>query len=162
MISIATLPVGFEDIPSPLAVVVKEQAAFQCSHSSAYSIGWIVNDTTLSVLDNNDITTATAHLTEGSLSTTLRIHARKEYNHTTFKCLAFIDDAPSELSPLAILLIQGAYYNEPVTVIKMFSFDPIVHNNTHDPSRMFLKWGESISMILYVNISNINRDFRCC
>ena len=103
------MPGGFEDIPSPLVVIVEEQASFQCSHSSAYSIGWIVNDTTLSVLDNNDITTlpTTPHLNEGSLSTTLRSYARKEYNHTTFKCLAFIDDAPSELSPQAILLIQG-------------------------------------------------------
>ena len=89
-----------------------ERANFQCNHSIAHNVGWIVNDTTLSVLNNQDITTTTVPLSGGGLLHKLTILAQEEYNHTTFKCLAFIDRAPSELSPQAELLVQGINYGK--------------------------------------------------
>ena len=88
--------------PSSINVTEGEQAYFQCDHSRADIVGWLVNDTTLSVLNNRDIST----ISDGTIDSEMRIHAHREYNHTTVECLAFIG-MKSETSSPATLLIQG-------------------------------------------------------
>lgn len=96
--------------PSSVNVTESEQAVFQCNHSSASHVGWLVNDTTLSMLDNTDITTTIIRQTSGQLLYQLEIQTLKKYNQTTIHCLAFLD-GHSEMSTYAVLLIQGIKLN---------------------------------------------------
>lgn len=89
--------------PSSINVSAGEQATFYCGYPTAYLVGWLVNDTTLNVLDNNDITTRSGHTHE------LSIWARSEYNQTNVTCLAFVSDIVDSSSP-ATLLIQGMHH----------------------------------------------------
>ena len=87
-----------------------EQAVFLCNHSTTHSIGWLVNDTTLSALDNRDITTKIIPLTGGGQVYELEIQSLHNYNRTTIKCVALLPNQQTELSSQATLLIQGEVY----------------------------------------------------
>ena len=94
---------NFQVAPSSINVSVGEQATFYCRYATAYLVAWLVNDTTLNVLDNNDITTRSGDTHK------LNIWALTKYNQSNVTCLAFVSDIVDSSSP-AILLIQGMPY----------------------------------------------------
>ena len=92
-------------------VTAGKRANFYCNHSSSSSIGWRVNESSLSVLDLQTITSITFHDPDGSVSSILTIEALEEYNQSTVECVALHEDAPSDFSPPVKLLIQGTQLN---------------------------------------------------
>ena len=92
--------VNFQVAPSSINVSVGERATFYCRYPAASLVGWLVNDTLLNILDNNDVTTRSGDTHE------LYIVALDKYNQTNVTCLAAVSDVIDYSSP-ATLLIQG-------------------------------------------------------
>ena len=92
--------VNFQVAPSSINVSVGEQATFYCRYPAASLVGWLVNDTTLNILDNNDVTTRSGDTHE------LNIVALGKYNQTNITCLAVVNGVIDYSFP-ATLLIQG-------------------------------------------------------
>ena len=92
--------VNFQVAPSSINVSVGERATFYCRYPAASLVGWLVNDTTLNILDNNDVTTRSGDTHE------LNIQALDKYNQTNITCLAVVNNLIDYSSP-ATLLIQG-------------------------------------------------------
>ena len=83
--------------------VEQEVATFNCQHLSSDGIAWLVNETSVNLINSPDITTSSS----GTMHS-LSIGTLLEYNGTTVQCVAsFFDGSPPLLTPSVTLLIQG-------------------------------------------------------
>ena len=84
-------------------------AEFLCKHSTADSIGWRINGTSLGSFHPKNVSTKgdTSHI---GLSHVLSIGAVSAYNGTLVECVAifFYGSAP-KVTPTVTLIIQGQY-----------------------------------------------------
>ena len=96
-------------MPTSINVTAGDLARFQCNHSTAYSIAWRVNDTSLSILALTTITSRSIRFPDGGFVYELTILALSDYNQTSVECMAFLNQSTAEYvhTPRAMLLIQG-------------------------------------------------------
>jgi hypothetical protein len=98
----------FIETPLPLNVTSEQRTLFRCTHATADSIAWRVNNTSVRNLPNSVAyeTTATSN---GTLTSNLTIKTYLRYDETQVDCAAFFFDPTSamELSPTVTLRIQG-------------------------------------------------------
>ena len=95
-------------VPSPLIVAVEQgTATFQCQHSLADDINWLLNGTSLNSVHLFNVSSSVQF--NGRIITyILFIGTRIEYNQTTIECEAtFTDGSPSQFTAPVVLLIQG-------------------------------------------------------
>ena len=94
----------FEITPSPLTVAVEQEVAtFYCQHLSSVGIYWLVNGTSLNIINSPNITTSSS----GTMHS-LSIGTLFEYSGTTAQCVAvFFDGSPTLSTPPVTLLTQG-------------------------------------------------------
>ena len=91
-------------------------ANFTCNHSAPGTIGWQINGTSLTMLQellSSHVTSRIFHHPDGSALSILMIKATNDFNQSTIRCLALFDGAQAEYSPIALLQIQGInnWYN---------------------------------------------------
>ena len=100
---------AFNEVPVSQEVPAGSEAIFRCQHSTANTIRWRVNNSTIGRNSPTDITSDTEHDEEGNPVDTLTIVARPEYNGAIIVCVAeFNDGTPEETSqPPAMLLVQS-------------------------------------------------------
>ena len=101
----------FIEVPLPLNVTARQHAQFTCKHSTADTIAWRVNDTSLRNLPDFPATIIISEF-NGTLASNLSIEAHLEYNETRVDCLAFFFYLPgvTESSPTVTLRIQGILF----------------------------------------------------
>ena len=100
--------VDFAEYPSNITLPFGSeiQAVFRCRHSTADTIGWIVNGSSVGQNPSPDIIPSTITDDDGTLVHTLTIIARPEYNGTEVECVAvFFDGSPKEDTPSVTLTI---------------------------------------------------------
>ena len=89
----------------PVGIVAK----FWCQHSTADSIGWRINGTSLGSFHPKNVSTE-GLTTPNGLSHALIISAVAAYNETLVECVAiFFDGSAPRVTPSVTLLIQGQY-----------------------------------------------------
>ena len=98
---------GFDLVPSPLTVAVEQETAtFQCQHSLADDITWLLNGTSLNRTGLPNVFFSVRF--KGSVRTyTLSIGTLVEYNQTKVECVALFIESPLQKSEAVVLLIQG-------------------------------------------------------
>ena len=107
-------------------------ASFVCNHSAPDTIGWQINGSSLTMLQeplSSHITFRIFYDPDGSVSSILMIEAINEFNESNINCLALFDGAQAEYSSTALLKIQGIFINntENSTSIKqIFAFQRIL------------------------------------
>ena len=97
---------GFVEEPLSLNVTIGEEAVFHCEHRSADATFWRINGTSL--IDFPGLHDDFIDENIGRFNT-LTVAALLEYNTTIVQCVAILlsDSSQQELTPTAILLIQG-------------------------------------------------------
>ncbi len=86
---------------------------FVCNHSASDTIGWQINGSSLTMLQEplpSHVTSRIFHDSDGSVSSVLMIEATNKFNQSTIRCLALFDGAQAEYSSTALLQIQGILY----------------------------------------------------
>ena len=89
-------------------VAQRQQAVFNCQHSTAHSIGWTLND--IPLLDTSLVgVEARSTSLPGGVLNTLTVQALSEYNMTRIECVAtfFFDDSSPDITEEVTLTIQG-------------------------------------------------------
>ena len=95
-------------VPSALTVAVEQgTATFQCQHSLADNINWLLNGITINRVGLGLVSSIVQF--NGSFATyTLSIGTLIEYNQTKIECVAtFMDGSLSQFTEHVTLLIQG-------------------------------------------------------
>ena len=88
---------------------VGTKAEFRCQHSTADSIDWRINGTSLGSFHPVNISTKGV-TTNSGLFHALNIIAVPAYNETLVECVAiFFDGLAPMMTPSAVLIIQGMY-----------------------------------------------------
>ena len=84
-------------------------ANFQCQHSFANDINWLLNGISLNRAGLTNVSFGVQF--KGNVRTyTLSIGTRLEYNHTTVECVAtFTNGSPPQFTEAVALLIQGLF-----------------------------------------------------
>ena len=81
-------------------------ATFQCQHSLADGINWLLNGISISRAGLGPVSSIVQF--KGSIATyTLSIGTLIEYNQTTVECVAIFIESPPQMSQAVMLLIQG-------------------------------------------------------
>ena len=101
----------FIEVPLPLNVTSEQSALFRCTHATADTLAWRVNNTSVRNLPDSVVHEALAVL-NGTLTSNLTIETNLKYNDTQVDCVALFFDptTATELSPTVTLRIQGTYY----------------------------------------------------
>ena len=82
-------------------------ATFQCQHSLADDINWLLNGTSINRAGLG-LVSSIVQFNDSVRTYTLSIGTLIEYNQTTVECVAtFINGSPPQLSQAVMLLIQG-------------------------------------------------------
>ena len=80
---------------------------FNCQHDTADTVGWLLNSTSLSHLEEQ-FNTCIHPLPYGAPLHQLKIPSNLEYNMTTVVCLAlFLDGSRPEMTNPVYLILQG-------------------------------------------------------
>ena len=83
------------------------KAVFECQHSNAFSIGWVVNGTALNASPRRDIIQGFVD-SDGLPVLRLTVLGLPEYNGITIQCVAtFLDQSPDQRTPPVTLVIEG-------------------------------------------------------
>ena len=107
------LTTGFLEVPSSNNVTLGEIANFVCNHSAPDTIGWQINGSSLTMLQeplSSHITSRIFYDPDGSISSILMIEATGKFNESNIRCLALFDGVEAEYSSTALLQIQGILY----------------------------------------------------
>ena len=93
--------------PSALTVAVEQGiATFQCQHSLADDINWLLNGTSIYRVGLG-LVFSTVQFNDSVRTYTLSIGTLIEYNQTTVECVATFIESPPQTSQAVMLLIQG-------------------------------------------------------
>ena len=89
----------------------EQRALFRCTHATADTLAWRVNDTSVRNLPNS-VAHEMLALLNGSLTSNITIETYLRYDDTQVDCVALFFDLTiaTELSPTVTLRIQGTYY----------------------------------------------------
>ena len=107
----ASIPV-FIEVPLPLNMTSEQSAIFRCTHTTADTLAWRVNNTSVRNLPNS-VARETVAALNGTLTSNLTIETYLRYDDTQVDCVALFFDPTiaTELSPTVTLRIQGTYYS---------------------------------------------------
>ena len=94
--------------PTDQTVVQNGTASILCQHSRADSVGWILNNESITNSTNTEVESTSERLDGGGVLHILTIIATPKYNLSNIQCVAsFFDGSRAQLTSAAQLLIQG-------------------------------------------------------
>lgn len=104
---------GFIVTPSSRIWIIGHSTTFECQHSTADTVGWRVNGTSLGDIHNDNFR-FNSNMRNGSVVHFLTIaNPSPADNHTTIECVAaFLENSEQEISPHAELILQGWCNND--------------------------------------------------
>lgn len=109
--SYASIAAVFIEVPLPLNVTSEQRALFRCTHTTADTLAWRVNDTSVRNLPNS-VAHETLAASNGTLTSNLTIETYLRYDKTQVDCVALFfhpTSGTTESSPTVMLRIQGTY-----------------------------------------------------